>query len=66
MRIIGLPRGIFGCARISFTTAVLLAGMATLTGSAGAREPEKSPKPAATADSPAMAAHSGAQTSLVA
>jgi outer membrane protein, heavy metal efflux system len=57
-----LSRSLFGCTRISFTTAALLVGTLALAGNAGAQEPTSSQRPVP--ESPAIAEHNAAPTSL--
>src|SRR5467141_229220 len=57
-----LSRSVFGCTRISFITAALLVGTLALAGNAGAQEPKSSQRPVP--ESPAMAEHNAAPTSL--
>src|ERR1700733_14363531 len=56
-----LSRGLFGPTRIWLIHAALLAGALALSGSAGAQEPESLQRPS---ESPAMAEHNAAPTSL--
>jgi outer membrane protein, heavy metal efflux system len=60
MQSIYLSRSLFGCTRIPLITAALLVG--TLGGVAGAQEPTSSQRPVP--ESPAMAEHNAALTSL--
>src|ERR1700692_664601 len=62
MQSIYLSRSLFGCTRISFIVAVLFFGMLALAGDAGAQEPT-SPQ-LRTSESPGMAEHNAAPTSL--
>src|SRR6266852_508903 len=57
-----LSRSVFGCTRISFTTAALLVGTLALAGNAGAQEQTSSQRPVP--ESPAMSEHNAAPTSL--
>jgi outer membrane protein, heavy metal efflux system len=57
-----LSRSLFGCTRISFVTAALFVGTLGLAGIAGAQEPPSSQRPVP--ESPAMAEHNAAPTSL--
>ena len=57
-----LSRSVFGCTRISFATAALFVGTLALAGNAGAQEPTSSQRPVP--ESPAMAEHNAAPTSL--
>jgi outer membrane protein, heavy metal efflux system len=62
MQSIYLSRSLFGCTRISLITAALFVGTLALGGVAGAQEPTSSPRPVP--ESPAMAEHNAAPTSL--
>src|SRR5437588_272377 len=57
-----LSRSLFGCTRISFITAALFVGTLALAGDAGAQEPTSSQR--RVSESPAMAEHNAAPTSL--
>jgi len=57
-----LSRSLFGCTCISFITAALFVGTLALAGNAGAQEPTSSQRPVP--ESPAMAEHKAAPTSL--
>jgi len=57
-----LSRSSFGCTRISLITAALFVGTLALAGIAGAQEPASSQRPVP--ESPAMAEHNAAPTSL--
>src|SRR5213594_2696217 len=57
-----LSRSLFGCTRISFITAALFVGTLALAGSVAAQEPSSSQRPVP--ESPAMAEHTAAPTSL--
>src|SRR5467141_814701 len=57
-----LSRSVFGCTRISFITAALLVGTLALAYNAGAQEAPSSQRPVP--ESPAMAEHNAAPTSL--
>src|SRR6266481_2499584 len=57
-----LSRSLFGCTCISFITAALFVGTLALAGNAGAQEPTSSQRPVP--ESPAMAEHNAAPTSL--
>src|SRR5882724_2025753 len=57
-----LSRSLFRCTRISFITAALFVGTLALTGNARAQEPTSSQRPVP--ESPAMAEHNAAPTSL--
>ena len=58
-----LSRGFFGCARISLISAALFVGPLPLAGVASAQESSSSQRPVP--ESPAMAEHSAAPTSLL-
>src|SRR6266700_718042 len=62
MQSIYLSRSVFGCTRISFITAALFVGTLALAGNAGAQEPTSSQRPVP--ESPALAEHNAAPTSL--
>src|SRR5437660_8173340 len=62
MQSIYLSRSFFGCARISFVTAVLFFGTLLCAGDAGAQEPASPQR--RTSESPGMAEHAGKPTSL--
>ncbi len=62
MQSIGLSRIFFGCTRISSISAALFVGMMAIGGNAVAQEPPNPQRPVA--ESPAMAEHAGAPTSL--
>ncbi len=62
MRSTHLSRSLFGCSRISFITAALFSGTLALAGNAGAQEPTDSQR--SVPESPAMAEHNAAPTSL--
>jgi hypothetical protein len=62
MQSIYLSRSVFGCTRISLITAALFVGTLALGGVAGAQEPTSSQRPVP--ESPAMAEHNAAPTSL--
>src|SRR5256885_402528 len=62
MQSIYLSRSLFGGTRISFITAALLVGTLARAGNAGAQEPTSSQRPVP--ESPAMAEHKAAPTSL--
>jgi cobalt-zinc-cadmium efflux system outer membrane protein len=64
MQPIGLSRGFFGGTRNSLITAALVVGTMALIGNAIAQEQPSPSKPAAMAESPTMAEHRGAATSL--
>ena len=64
MQSIGMSRRFLGRTRILFITAALFVGTMALAGNAGAQEPQVSPKPGSTAESPAMAEHGGVPVSL--
>src|SRR5713101_7769456 len=57
-----LSRSLFRCTRISFITAALFVGTLALAGNAAAQEPTSSQRPVP--ESPAMAEHNAAPTSL--
>ena len=57
-----LSRSLFGCTRILFITAALFVGTLALAGNAAAQEPTSSQRPVP--ESPAMAEHKAAPTSL--
>src|SRR6266853_3637411 len=57
-----LSRSVFWCTRISFITAALFVGTLARAGNAGAQEPTSSQRPVP--ESPAMAEHKAAPTSL--
>src|SRR5258708_19753293 len=57
-----LSRSLFGCTRISFITAALFVGTLALAVAAGAQEPTSSQRPVP--ESPTMAEHNAAPTSL--
>jgi outer membrane protein, heavy metal efflux system len=57
-----LSRSLFGCTRISFITAALFIGTLALAVAAGAQEPTSSQRPVP--ESPTMAEHNAAPTSL--
>jgi outer membrane protein TolC len=62
MRSIYLSRSLFGCTRISFIIAALFFGTLALAGNVAAQEPLSSQRPLP--ESPAMAEHAAAPTSL--
>src|SRR6202171_2887053 len=62
MQSIYLSRSVFGSTRISFITAALFVGTLALAGNVGAQEPTSSQRPVP--ESPAMAEHNAAPTSL--
>src|ERR1700724_3224408 len=62
MQSIYLSRSLFGCSRISLITVALFVGSLALAGSAGAQEAPSSQRPVP--ESPAMAEHNAAPTSL--
>src|SRR5438309_4271508 len=62
MQSMDLSRSLFGRTRISFIAAALLVGTIALAGNAGAQEPPSSRRPVP--ESPAMAEHKAAPTSL--
>src|SRR6202171_4847424 len=62
MQSIYLSRSLFGCSRISLITVALFVGTLVLAGIAGAQEPPGSQRPVP--ESPAMAEHNAAPTSL--
>jgi cobalt-zinc-cadmium efflux system outer membrane protein len=64
MQSIGSTRGFFGCTHRSLITATLVVGTVALAGNAIAQEQPSPSKPTATAESPTMAEHGGAPTSL--
>src|SRR5713101_9102479 len=57
-----LSRSLFGCTRVSFISAALFVATLALTGNAGAQEPTSSQRPVP--ESPTMAEHNAAPTSL--
>src|ERR1700722_17900753 len=57
-----LSRSLFGCTRVSLTTAAVFVGTLVVAGDAGAQEPPSSQRPVP--ESPAMAEHNAAPTSL--
>jgi cobalt-zinc-cadmium efflux system outer membrane protein len=64
MQSIGLSRGFFGCTHSSLLTAAMVVGTLVLAGKVSAQDQPSPSKPAATAESPTMAEHRGAATSL--
>src|SRR5882724_6626082 len=64
MQSIGSSRGFLGCIRRSSLTAVLVVGTMVLAGNVSAQDQASPPKPGSMPESPTMAAHAGAPTSL--
>jgi cobalt-zinc-cadmium efflux system outer membrane protein len=64
MQSIASSRGLFGCARSSLITAALVVGTMAVAGKVSAQDPPNATQPVFMPESPTMAMHAGAPTSL--